>query len=67
MVANKNYTRSFKFGRSGGQWVINGETWFTNRIAAKVRWRQAILCLTTLAAALVGSYFCAAAISKMHC
>jgi hypothetical protein len=27
--------RTFKFGRGGGQWVINGETWRTARVAAK--------------------------------
>jgi hypothetical protein len=33
-VREKNPHRTFKFGRSGGQWAINGETWDTVRIAA---------------------------------
>lgn len=27
-------TRTFKFGRSNGHWVINGEDWITFRVAA---------------------------------
>ncbi|KAG2484888.1 hypothetical protein HYH03_016369 [Edaphochlamys debaryana] len=34
MVANKNCTRTFKFGRRHGHWVINGESWHTARVAA---------------------------------
>lgn len=33
-VRRDNPHREFKFGRSGGQWTINGETWDTVRIAA---------------------------------
>ncbi|KAG2484027.1 hypothetical protein HYH03_017117 [Edaphochlamys debaryana] len=34
MVANKQCTRTFKFGRRHGHWVINGESWHTARVAA---------------------------------
>ncbi|KAG2491600.1 hypothetical protein HYH03_010165 [Edaphochlamys debaryana] len=34
MVANKQCTRTFKFGRRRGHWVINGESWHTARVAA---------------------------------
>lgn len=34
MISQGKYHRTFKFGRSGGQWTINGETWDTMRIAA---------------------------------
>ena len=34
MANNDQYHRTFKFGRSGGQWTINGETWETMKIAA---------------------------------
>ncbi|KAG2441979.1 hypothetical protein HYH02_009772 [Chlamydomonas schloesseri] len=34
MVSNKQCTRTFRFGRRHGHWVINGESWHTARIAA---------------------------------
>ncbi|KAG2425551.1 hypothetical protein HXX76_013595 [Chlamydomonas incerta] len=34
MVAVKNCTRTFRFGRRHGHWVINGESWHTARVAA---------------------------------
>ncbi|KAG2484028.1 hypothetical protein HYH03_017118 [Edaphochlamys debaryana] len=34
MVANKQCTRTFKFGRRHGHWVINGESWHSARVAA---------------------------------
>jgi FtsP/CotA-like multicopper oxidase with cupredoxin domain len=34
MILNREAHRTFDFGRGGGQWVINGETWDTNRVAA---------------------------------
>lgn len=34
MIAEGRQHRTFKFGRSGGQWTINGETWDTMKIAA---------------------------------
>jgi FtsP/CotA-like multicopper oxidase with cupredoxin domain len=34
-IREKRPHRTFKFGRSGGQWAINGETWDTVRIAAR--------------------------------
>ncbi|EFJ51493.1 hypothetical protein VOLCADRAFT_87571 [Volvox carteri f. nagariensis] len=34
MVRSRQCTRSFRFGRRHGQWVINGETWHTARVAA---------------------------------
>jgi len=34
MILAGNPTRTFKFGRGGGQWVINGETWDSDRVAA---------------------------------
>eukprot|EP00198_Chlamydomonas_reinhardtii_P001276 XP_001690611.1 predicted protein [Chlamydomonas reinhardtii] len=34
MVANKQCTRTFRFGRRHGHWVINGESWHTARVAA---------------------------------
>ncbi|KAG2484026.1 hypothetical protein HYH03_017116 [Edaphochlamys debaryana] len=35
MVANRQCTRTFKFGRRRGHWVINGESWHTARVAAR--------------------------------
>ncbi|KAG2440722.1 hypothetical protein HXX76_003579 [Chlamydomonas incerta] len=34
MVSNKQCTRTFRFGRRHGHWVINGESWHTARVAA---------------------------------
>eukprot|EP00198_Chlamydomonas_reinhardtii_P001096 XP_001690431.1 predicted protein [Chlamydomonas reinhardtii] len=34
LARNRQCTRTFRFGRRNGQWVINGETWHTVRIAA---------------------------------
>jgi FtsP/CotA-like multicopper oxidase with cupredoxin domain len=34
MARDGKYHRRFSFGRSGGQWVINGETWESARVAA---------------------------------
>lgn len=34
MANNSEYHREFVFGRSNGQWTINGETWDTAKIAA---------------------------------
>jgi len=34
MISEGRQHRIFKFGRSGGQWTINGETWDTMKIAA---------------------------------
>ena len=34
MVRNEAYHREMEFERSGGQWVINGETWDSAKIAA---------------------------------
>ncbi|GLC63932.1 hypothetical protein PLESTF_000100100 [Pleodorina starrii] len=34
MARNKTCTRTFRFGRRHGHWVINGETWHTARVAA---------------------------------
>ena len=34
MISQGRHHREFKFGRSGGQWTINGETWDTMKIAA---------------------------------
>ncbi len=34
MISEGRQHRVFKFGRSGGQWTINGETWDTMKIAA---------------------------------
>ncbi|KAG2437396.1 hypothetical protein HXX76_006048 [Chlamydomonas incerta] len=34
MVRNKECTRTFRFGRRHGHWVINGESWHTARVAA---------------------------------
>jgi hypothetical protein len=38
------YDRKFVFGRRHGHWVINGETWETNKIAANVSWPAGLLC-----------------------
>ena len=34
MAKNDQFHRKMEFGRSGGQWVINGETWDSFKIAA---------------------------------
>ncbi len=34
MATANQFHRDFQFGRKGGQWVINGETWETAKIAA---------------------------------
>jgi FtsP/CotA-like multicopper oxidase with cupredoxin domain len=34
MIENGEAHRTFKFGRGNGHWVINGETWETDRVAA---------------------------------
>jgi len=35
MISNGEYHRVMKFGRSKGQWTINGETWESYKIAAE--------------------------------
>jgi FtsP/CotA-like multicopper oxidase with cupredoxin domain len=35
MINNKQSHREFKFGRSNGRWVINGETWSSMKLAAE--------------------------------
>ncbi|GLC39075.1 hypothetical protein PLESTB_000010300 [Pleodorina starrii] len=34
MARNRQCTRTFRFGRRRGHWVINGETWHSARVAA---------------------------------